>query len=101
MNKYEAIARVGKMKKPELEKLLLETLIFDDKSRLNALSCYSNIMKQIEEINKNLELTELFLTDRNFNFQFQKMKEKFENILSKIDEIDKAQTKINDVRVVE
>ena len=101
MNKYEAIARVRKMKKPELEKLLLETLVFDDKSKINALCCNTNIMQYIEEIEKNLDLMELFLTDRNFNFQFQKMKEKFENILSKIDEIDKAQIKTNDVRVVE
>ena len=102
MNKYEAIARVRKMKKPELEKLLLETLVFDDKSKINALYCNTNIMQHIEEIEKNLDLMELFLTDRNFNFQFQKMKEKFENILSKIDEIDKAQTKREtEVEVIE
>ena len=74
MNKYEAIARIKKMKKPELEKLLLETLVFDDKSKINALCCNTNIMQYIEEIEKNLDLMELFLTDRNFNFQFQKMK---------------------------
>ena len=94
MNKYEAIARVKKMKKPELEKLLLETLVFDEKSKINALCCNTNIMKHIEEIEKNLELMELFLMDRNFNFNLEIMRERFENILYEIDKIDKSQIKI-------